>query len=84
MKTAVILLIKYESPTVPLVDVCNDYFGLDVKAAKERALNQQLPVPVFRMTNSQKSPWLIHINDLAAYIDSQAELARKDFKNLHD
>jgi len=83
MKTAMILLIKYESPTVPLVDICKDYFGLDARTAKERALSQQLPVPVFRMANSQKSPWLIHLSDLAAYIDSQAELARKDFKNLH-
>jgi len=75
-KTELMLLLKYDSPVVKLND-CLDELGLAKVDANRRASENSLPVPTFRMRESQKSPRLIHVEDLAAYIDEQHEAAQK-------
>jgi len=49
--------------------------------ANKRAARQSLPVPVFRL-GSQKSPWLVAADVLAAYIDGQRNEAMKQWEKL--
>ena len=42
---------------------------------------QALPIPVFRL-GSQKSPWLVAADVLAAYIDGQRDEATKQWLKL--
>ena len=73
MNTELMLFAKYEKPYVRLEEVCEEFFNLCEKKAKEAAAAQQLPVPVLRMTSSRKSPLMIKLSDLAAYLDSRHE-----------
>lgn len=65
---------------IPLEEVAPRYFGINARTASTRACAQQLPVPVYRAMDSQKSPWLVSAGDLAEYLDRRKAEARK----LHD
>lgn len=67
MKTVFMLLAQYEKPVVKLSEICDEYFGLSPQTAKLRANAGRLPVKAFRAT--QKAEYLVHIADLAQYID---------------
>lgn len=73
MNTELMLFARYEKPYVRLEDICQEFFGLCEKKAKEAAASQRLPVPVVRMTASRKSPMMIKLSDLAEYLDSRHE-----------
>ena len=70
MNTKFALLAKFESPIVPLKDICKDFFGISPKTAETKAAAADLPVPTFKLRESQRSPTLIKVEDLAKYIDS--------------
>lgn len=78
MKTALILAAKYNDASIPLETVCEYYFGLSIHEARKRANKGTLPIPAFRLGDSQKSPWHIHVEDLAVLIDRVKEEARRD------
>jgi len=70
-------------PTVPLTE-CYHHMGYTSREnANDAARALELPVPCFRLQNSQKSPRLIHLTDLADYIDACAKQAREEFNKLH-
>lgn len=73
------LLMKFESPTIPLKKVCGDYFGCSEGTAKNKAKAGTLPIPAFRLSSSQKAPWLIHTKDLAIFIESKRSEAKDEW-----
>lgn len=48
-----------------------------INLAYERAAVNQLPVPTFRASESQKAPRLVHVDDLARWLDEQRARARE-------
>lgn len=80
MNTLFLLLARFESPTVKLEDICNEYFGLGRDTAYERAALATLPVPTFRTADSQKAPRMVHLQDLAKLIDEQHERAAAEWQ----
>jgi len=81
-RTLFLLLAEFGTGQVAIGRCCH-HFGLNSEEAKRAAARQALPVPAFRL-GSQKSPWLVRLEDLAQYIDQQAAAARRDWKRLHD
>ena len=79
MNTSFALLARFESPTVRLEDVCTEFFGMDRDKAYQRAAMNDLPVPTFR-AGSQKSPRLIHLDDLAKWLDEQRSAAKLEWE----
>lgn len=79
MNTAFALLARFESPTVPLEEICVEFFGLEKDKAYQQANLNKLPVPTFR-AGSQKSPRLVHIDDLAKWLDEQRTAARVEWE----
>lgn len=79
MKTAMLLMAQYEKTTLALEDICETYFACARHTALQRAKAGTLPVPAFQLGNSQKSPWFVHIDDLAKLIDQQRAEAKKDW-----
>ena len=73
-----LLLMKFESPTVPLDKICEEYLGVSKGTAKLRAKSGTLEIPAFRMGKSQKLPWQVHIADLAQIIDESRANAVAD------
>lgn len=80
MNTAFALLARFESPTVKLEDICKEFFGMDKEKAYERANVNELPVPTFRASESQKAPRLVHVDDLAKHLDEQRGRAREEWE----
>lgn len=76
MNTMFLLMAEYGSATVQLSQVCEKYFGLKPSTAEKRAAMGDLPIPTFRVAESQKAPRMIHIQDLANHIDEQLQKSR--------
>ena len=64
------LLVEHGHTTVPLADLCEPVLGMSVDRASVMARDGGLGLPAFRLGN-QRSPWLVHLFDLAQYIDEQ-------------
>lgn len=79
MNTMFLLMAEYESATVPLSQICEKYFGMKPFTAERKAAENKLPIPTFRTGDSQKAPRMIHIADLADFIDKQ----RSESKMMH-
>ena len=64
------LLVEHRSTVVPLRDIAKPYLGTSVERAQVMANRGDLELPCFRLGN-QRSPWLVHLFDLAQHIDAQ-------------
>jgi len=74
-----LLMAEYETATVPLSQVCEKFFGMKATTAERKASENKLPIPTFRTAESQKAPRMVHIADLADFIDRQ----RDESKAIH-
>jgi hypothetical protein len=83
METKTMLFQQYNTPLLKVSDVAQAYFGMSEQAAKRSAREGTLPIPAFRLGESQKAPWLVCIDELAAYIDKMRTQAKQDHHNLH-
>ena len=75
------LLALHKAPVVPLMTISKSYFNLSEDKALRAASLNTLPVPAFRLTNSQKAPWMVTIKDLAQHIDNSRTLAQASWEN---
>jgi hypothetical protein len=57
---------------IPVDELAKNYLGLSVATAKRKAKINELPFPAFKMENSQKSPYVVHLHDLVRFIDKRA------------
>lgn len=74
--TEIKLLATFKGPIVRLERVCDEYLGIGYRHAAELAAKNRLPVPTFRLGESQKAPLLVGTKDLAEYIDQRDDAAR--------
>jgi hypothetical protein len=84
MKTSFLLMAQYDGlAVIPVEWVCRDYFRhLTVEKFLRKVLVGEISLPIVRIESSQKAAKGIHINDLAAYLDKQADAARKECEQL--
>jgi hypothetical protein len=83
MNTVFLLMAQYGLAVIPVDLVCRDYFRhLTVEKFLRKVLAGEIDLPVVRMESSQKSAKGIHVNDLAAYLDKQTNVARKECEQL--
>lgn len=85
MNTIFLLMAEFESPTLPLEQVANKYFGLkDLAKAKRKAAANELPIAFFRTNDkSQKCPWVCDIRDLANLIDTKRKAANDEYEKFN-
>jgi len=79
MNTAFLLLAEFGAADVPVELVAERYLALDAKTAKARAARAELPFPAYRC-GSQKSPWVVRISDLAAWLDAERAKGLADWR----
>ena len=85
LEAKVVLLVKFGmSPVIPLQDIANEYLGMSLNTAFKKARLQALPLPVFRLGESQKADWVVSLDDLAELITLQAEQARAEWQQLRN
>jgi hypothetical protein len=85
MNTAFMLLAQYNGqPVIPVDKVVPDFFShLSVDKFIRKVGTGEINIPVIRIEGStQKSAKGVHINDLAAYIDTRREAAIKEASQL--
>ena len=81
MLSSLALMSLYHAPHVPLREISERYFGLSYEEAARRAGRNALPVPTFRLTDSQKAPVMVSCEDLGNYIDKRRDEAAKAWKH---
>ncbi|MDF7760838.1 pyocin activator PrtN family protein [Kosakonia cowanii] len=84
MNTIFLLMAEFETASIPLSDVCEKYFGMKPATADKKAALGQLPIPTFRAGESQKAPRMIHIQDLADYIEKQRAAGIEVFRQMNN
>lgn len=84
MNTAFLLMAQYNGAAIiPLERVCADYFShLTPEKMKMKVAAGQIDLPLVQLERSQKSARGVHINDLAAYLDSQHAAAKAEHDKL--
>ncbi|AST68985.1 pyocin activator protein PrtN [Kosakonia cowanii] len=75
---------EFETASIPLSYVCEKYFGMKPATADKKAALGQLPLPTFRAGESQKAPRMIHIQDLADYIEKQRAAGIEVFRQMNN
>ncbi len=74
--TEIALLATHRSPIILVRNICETYFGVGYERACQLAALNRLPVPTFKLWESNKAPLLVGSRDLAEYIDRTTEAAR--------
>lgn len=82
MITTLALLSIYKSPLIRLDEISQQYLNLQPEEASRRACRGELPFPVFRMSKSQRSPWVVTADELGGYIDKCSAEARKEWERV--
>lgn len=68
---------------IPLDELASSVLGISVNTAKRRARSCELPFPTVKLNDSQKAPYLVHIHDLATYIEKKCSSARIEWGKAH-
>ncbi|WP_368911031.1 pyocin activator PrtN family protein [Proteus vulgaris] len=80
MNTVFLLMAEYETSQIPLSVVAEKFLSISPSWADKKANLGELPFPTYR--DNQKSGRLVHISDLAEWIDKKREVAKAEFKLL--
>ena len=75
------LLAVHKAPVVALMAISKQYLNLGPKDAQTHAALNTLPFPAFRLTPSQKAPWMVTVKDLACHIDNTRQSAQRRWEN---
>lgn len=84
VSTMWLLMAQYEGRAmIPADLVCRDFFApLTLPVFLKKVGAGEIELPLVRMEASQKGAKMVHLNDLAAYIDARTEAARREAKAL--
>jgi hypothetical protein len=69
------LTVTYPMGVIPLADVAEEFLGMSIKRASERAGAGALDLPAFRL-GSQKSAWYVRVDDFADLVEQRSAEAR--------
>lgn len=84
MNTTFLLMARYEGLAVIPVDVvCRDFFcQFTPTKFIEKVRSGEIKLPLVRLGPGQKAAKGIPLNDLAAFIDAEIAVARKDLAQM--
>jgi hypothetical protein len=67
-------------PNARLDAISEEFFGLTPKKAAEYAALNRLPVPTFRLRDSQGAPLMVSVADLAALVEERHAAALPEWE----
>jgi len=82
METSFALLARFGTPLIPLEKICEEFLGLKPKTAESKAKAQALPFPTLKLRDSERSPTMVKVEDLGAYIDKKYEQSQKEWQSV--
>ncbi|BCU88618.1 hypothetical protein YKD1_01300 [Yersinia pseudotuberculosis] len=78
MNTMFLLMAEFETAVIPLSVIADKYLGMGPATADKKASVGERPIPTFRVGNTQKSPRMVHVQDLADFIDERRSRAKEE------
>ena len=82
MNTHFGLLARFESPFVQLKVISKEFLGITPVTAEAQAKACALPFPTCKLRASERSPTMVKVEDLAAYIDKQYQAAAEEWQSV--
>lgn len=83
IKTSDYLFMQFKTATPSLDQVCDVYYPHLSRAKRlEKARNMEFPFLCYRLDDSQKSPYLVDILDLAFVLENRYKSQFEDYKKL--
>ncbi|EMM9996555.1 pyocin activator PrtN family protein [Morganella morganii] len=83
MNTVFLLMAEFGTSQIPLNIVAEKFLRLTPSYADKKANLGELPFPTYRDDRSQKSQRMIHVSDLAEWIDKQRNNAKKELNAIN-
>lgn len=84
MNTLMMLFCQYDSKSVIPVDVvAAEHFNLDKQVFLRKISDGSIGLPVICMEDSQKTAKVVHVKDLADYIDNRRANAQREHRQMH-
>ncbi len=83
MNTTFGLFARFESTTISLDEVSEEFLGITPKTAKQRAKAADLPFPVFKLRDSERAPYFVNAKDLGEFIDEKYKEAREEWESVN-
>ena len=77
------LLARFETPAVPLKEICKEFLGITPQTAEQKAKACNLPFPTFKARDSERSPTLVSVTDLGKYLNEQYQIGRKEWERVN-
>lgn len=81
--TVLLLMAEYGKTMIPLKEISEKYLGLTPKTAHYRAKDHQLPFNTFQVGNNAQAPRMVHIEDLALFIEKQQKEAQNEWDKMN-
>ncbi|PCH95366.1 MAG: pyocin activator protein PrtN [Gammaproteobacteria bacterium] len=78
------LLARFETPAVPLKEICKEFLGITPQTAEQKAKACDLPFPTFKARDSERSPTLVSVTDLGKYLNEQYQIGRKEWERVNN
>lgn len=84
MPTTFLLMAQYGGRTfIPIEDVCRDFFAhLTPDKLSRKVASGEVRLPLVRMEASQKAAKGVHLSDLADYLDTRRDVAKREMKAI--
>ncbi|MBQ4844396.1 pyocin activator PrtN family protein [Pseudoalteromonas sp. MMG005] len=83
MNMSFALLARFESPVIQLKDISEEFFGISPRTAQQKANAGEFPVPTFKALDSERSPMLVNIADLAEYLEKRYKEGRNEWQQVN-
>lgn len=84
MNTLLMLMAQHDGAAMISADTCcKEYFApLTLPVFIRKIGDGSIDLPLIRMEDSQKGAKMVHLRDLAAYIDRRREAAAKELRQM--
>ncbi|MEJ6080800.1 pyocin activator PrtN family protein [Vibrio sp. 1-Bac 57] len=76
------LYVRFQSPTVELKVISQEFLGLRPATAMQRAKAGSLPFPTFKLLDSERAPTLVNIDDLAKHMTAKYQQAEEEYQSV--
>ena len=81
--TLLLLQMKFRKPAITLEELIPVYLPhLSLEQANKRANKCNLPFPAFK-TDGKYSPWCVYLTDIAQWLTTAQQEAKKDWTAMH-
>lgn len=77
------LLARFNTPAVPLKEICKEFLGLTPKTAEQKAKACNLPFPTFKAVQSERSPTMVNVIDLGNHMQKEYEQGREVWERVN-